>query len=293
MYGWKMSGGGGGKPDKKLLAYGKSTVFSDLIREHSTRALNAEYHMEERTDLYDCGKTDFFVIPTGYHGFDETPNFASHFTLPWKDIFEDGQYVDGNRSGASYLVGYFVKISKNNTTTPENKGYDIMFPGSSLSQSLAGQNQCADILNNLWLARVPGYGLGGQMTYKHGHMYRSSGTSTGESDDETIKGMVYPDISPKVYSRVRQHMFYSHIWYLFINSVKIESYGNTQYYRSYVSNTDLWDLQITYYNTMPNADIFVRGVNKWILNTANHPVLVAQDENYRYYAFGFEVLGAW
>ena len=90
MYGWKMSGGGGGKPDKKLLAYGKSTVFSDLIREHSTRALNAEYHMEERTDLYDCGKTDFFVIPTGYHGFDETPNFASHFTLPWKDIFEDG-----------------------------------------------------------------------------------------------------------------------------------------------------------------------------------------------------------
>ena len=59
----------------------------------------------------------------------------------------------------------------------------------------------------------------------------------------------------------------------------------------YKNNIDLWS-DIAYINTLPNADVFVRGLNKWLLDVAVNKVLVAQDENYKYYAYGFSVLGA-
>lgn len=286
MYGWKQCGGGGGNPDKKIWVYNKATQFRGLITNYGNRALSANYTMEERTDLYDCGKSKFFVIDTGLRGSD-SQNFYTDFNAPRVICKSNGQYVDGvATTGGCYLVGYFTKISKNNTNTPSDKGYDNMFPGNVISQSTAGQKQCADILNNLWLAPVPGYGIGRKGQYKQGNLWRAM---PGVGDEETeIKGGVYPEISPDENSRTRFSGFEPFFYYCYLDVIK----SNVDNYGPWENNRDLWTARLSFWSVDPTADYFVRGLNKWLLDIYGYPVEVAEDANYKYYAFGFSVLGA-
>ena len=297
MYGWKRCGsGGGGIANNKLWIYGKETSYSTLIKRQGNRALYPDYTMEERTDLYDCGKTDFFVLPTGLRGYNHNfSNFKTEFSTPHVDCVINNEYQQDCIPGSCYLVGYFIKVSKTNTNIPMNKGYETMFPGGALEQSVAGQNQCVDVLNKLWNAKVPGYNnVGSIAQYKNGNFWRASGfiNSDEEEEETTITGGVYPNLSPSVNSITRQIVpLIPYLWHFFYDKVEIYYSGNTQNYMPYKNNIDLWS-DIAYINTLPNADVFVRGLNKWLLDVAVNKVLVAQDENYKYYAYGFSVLGA-